>query len=248
MVRRTEMFSLAHLPFAGLRLAFGVMIVGLIAVPVKAQAFEQSFRVTPQLSELEVSAHAGSIKVVAGEGNVITIKAREKDDSVKITAVEVKPSRIKVEVIGSGKVKLEIVVPATTSLDLFCYKCEIKTKNINGPIVAKSTEGDIEIRGGRSARVEAYTTTGDLLFDGEILPSGSYTLKSLSGAVAVVLPPAPDIKLSATSFRGGIGLGDFEWRFSKQTDQFVEAWQGQGRATVHLLTTEGTIRIHRRPQ
>ncbi|MEP7274109.1 MAG: DUF4097 family beta strand repeat-containing protein, partial [Acidobacteriota bacterium] len=79
-------------------------------------------------------------------------------------------------------------------------------------------------------------------------PSGSYTLKSLSGSVAVVLPSEPDIKLSATSFRGGIGLGDFQWKFSKQTDQFVEASQGQGRATIHLLTKEGTIQIHRRNQ
>lgn len=242
------MFRSADVRFAGLNLVFGMMVLGFAAPPVQAQALNQVFKVTPQLSELEVSGHAGSIKVVAGEGSFIAVRARERDDNVKITAVEVKPSRIKVEVIGSGKVKLEITVPATTSLDLFCYKCEIKTRNISGPVIAKTTEGDIEIRGGRSSRVEAYSTTGDVFFDGEILPSGSYTLKSLSGAVAVVLPPAPDLKLSATSFRGGIGLGDFQWKFSKQTDQFVEAWQGEGRATIHLLTKEGTIQIHRRVQ
>jgi DUF4097 and DUF4098 domain-containing protein YvlB len=202
--------------------------------------------VTPQISALEVSGHAGSIKVSAGEGNYIVVRARDKDEKVRVTAVEVKPSQIKVEVIGSGKVKLEITVPPSTSLDLFCYKCELKTKNISGTIIAKSTEGDIEIHGGRSPRVEAYTTTGDVLFDIEMVPSGSYTLKSLSGAVALVLPPAPDLKLSATSFRGGIGLGDFQWKFTRQTDQFVEATQGDGRASVHLLTKEGNIQIHRR--
>ena len=223
----------------------GVLLC-ILAPQIRAQAFSQSFRVTPQQSTLEVSGHAGSIKVSAGEGNFIIVRAREKDGNVKISAVEVKPSQIKVEVAGSGKVKLEIIVPPSTNLDLFCYKCELKTKNISGTVIAKSTEGDIEIHGGRSARVEAYTTTGDVLFDSEIAPSGSYTLKSLSGAVALVLPPVPNIKLSATSFRGGIGLGDFQWKFTKQTDQFVEASQGDGRATVHLLTKEGNIQIHRR--
>ena len=220
--------------------------VCLASSSVRAQAFSQSFRVTAQISTLEVSGHAGSIKVSSGEGNVIVVKAREKDGNVKINAFEVKPSQIKVEVVGSGKVKLEITVPSATSLDLFCYKCELKTKNISGTVLAKSTEGDIEIHGGRSARVEAYTTTGDVLFDSEIIPSGNYTLKSLSGAVVLVLPPVPNLKLSATSVRGGIGLGDFQLKFTKQTDQFVEATQGDGKATVHLLTKEGNIQIHRR--
>ncbi|MEP7271294.1 MAG: hypothetical protein ABI882_07295, partial [Acidobacteriota bacterium] len=180
------MFGLADLPFAKLKFIFGILALCLPPLTAQAQAFSQSFRVSPQLGELEVSGHAGSIKVVAAEGNFISVRAREKDDNVKISAIEVKPSHIKVEVIGSGKVKLEISVPAGTTLDLFCYKCEMKVKNINGPVVAKSTEGDIEIRGGRSARVEAYTTTGDVFFDGEIVPSGSYTLKSLSGNVGIV--------------------------------------------------------------
>jgi DUF4097 and DUF4098 domain-containing protein YvlB len=218
-----------------------------LAAPVAtAQSFNQTFRVTPQSCSLEVSGHAGSIKVTAGEGNHIVVRAREKDEKVRITAIEIKPSQIKVEVIGSGKVKLEITVPSSANLDLLCYECELKTKNISGSIIAKSTEGDIEIKGGRSPRVEAYTTTGDVLFDSETLPSGSYTLKSLSGSVTLVLPAVPDLKLSATSFRGGIGLGDFQWKFTRQTDQFVEASQGDGRASVHLLTKEGNIQIHRR--
>jgi DUF4097 and DUF4098 domain-containing protein YvlB len=240
------MISKAGVPRVGLRVLFGLLILGITWLPVGAQDSRQSFRVTPQLSELEVSSKSGSIKVVAGDGNTITVKVREKDGGVKVNEFQPKPSQVKIEVIGSGSVKLEISVPATSNLDLFCYKCEIKVKNISGPVVAKTASGDIEIEGSRSALVEAYTTTGNLFFDGEILPSGSYTLKSLSGGVNLVLPAAADVKLSATSFRGGIGLGNFQWKFAKQTDQFVEATCGQGRAAVHLLTKEGTIQIHRK--
>jgi DUF4097 and DUF4098 domain-containing protein YvlB len=193
-----------------------------------------------------VSSQAGSIKVVAGEGNTISIKIRDKDDGVRVNAIQPKPSQVKIEVVGSGRVKLEITVPRASSLDLVCYKCEIKVKNISGPVVAKTTEGDIEIEGNRSALVEAHSTTWNLYFEGDILPSGNYTLKSLSGGVNFVLPGTADVKLSATSFRGGIGLGTFQWKFAKQTDQFVEATCGQGRAAVHLLTKEGTIQIHRK--
>jgi len=240
------MMSKAGAPGVGLRILFGLLIVGIAGIPVGAQGSRQSFRVTPQLSELEVSSQAGSIKVVAGEGNTISIKVRDKDDGVKVNAVQTKPSQVKIEVIGSGRVKLEISVPPASNLDLFCYKCEIKVKNISGGVVAKTAEGDIEIEGNRSARVEAYSTTGNLMLEGDILPSGSYTLKSLSGGVNLVLPATADVKLSATSFRGGIGLGTFQWKFAKQTDQFVEATCGEGRAAIHLLTKEGTIQIHRK--
>ncbi len=246
MVRLVQMLSVADVRFVRWKLFLGILVVGTASLSARDEPFKQRFRVTPQTAELEVSSHAGSIRVVGGEGNSIRIKAAEKDDKVQIDASETKPSHIKVDVRKSGKVKLEIAVPTATSLDLFCYKCEIEVRNVSGTIIAKSTEGDIEVLGGRSARVEAHTTTGDVLFDGEIMASGSYTLKSLSGAVSVKLPRSPDIRLSATSFRGGIGLGDFKWNFAKQTDKFVEATHGKGLAALNLLTKEGTIQILRR--
>lgn len=240
------MLSVAGVRFVRWKLLFAILVVCTASLSALDEPFKQRFRVSPQTAQLEVSSHAGSIKVVGGEGNTIRIKAAEKDDKVRIDAAETEPSHIKVEVRKSGKVKLEIAVPTATSVDLFCYKCEIEVRNVSGTIIAKSTEGDIEVLGGRSARVEAHTTTGDVLYNGEIMPSGNYTLKSLSGAVSVMLPRSSDLKLTATSFRGGIGLGDFKWNFAKQTDKFVEATQGKGLAALNLLTKEGTIQILRR--
>ena len=89
-------------------------------------------------------------------------------------------------------------------------------------------------------------SAGSVFFSGDILPSGNYTFKSYSGRVVAGLPSDLDCRLTATSYRGGIGLGEFAWRFKKQTDQFVEAVVGDGRAAVLLWTQEGSIQVHRR--
>jgi hypothetical protein len=214
--------------------------------PAAAQSFSQSFRVTSPMCEVEVKNKRGAIKVVAGESNFITIKAREKDGDPKIQAVQTAPGRIVVEVMGKGKVKLEISVPHTSNLDLLCYDCEITVKNISGTIRAVNTEGEIQFDGVRSPRLEAHSTAGNIGFSGSVLPSGNYIFKSFSGRVDMELPRSLDCRLSATSFRGGIGLGDFPWQFKKQTDQFVEATLGEGRASILIWTQEGTIQVHRK--
>ena len=223
-----------------------LFVVAACFSPAAAQSFSQSFRVTSPMSEVEVKIKRGAIKVVAGESNFITVRAREKDGDPKIQAVQTAPGRIVVEVMGKGKVKLEISVPQTSNLDLVCYDCEISVKNVSGAVRAATTEGDIQFIGVRSARLEAHSTTGNISFNGSVLPSGNYIFKSFSGRVDTELKPSVDCRLSATSFRGGIGLGDFPWQFKKQTDQFVEATLGDGRASILIWTQEGTIQMHRK--
>jgi DUF4097 and DUF4098 domain-containing protein YvlB len=230
-----------------LRIWICLISVATCAWPVAAQSFSQSFRVSSPTSDLEVNSTRGEIKVIAGEGNVIKVKAREKDGNPKIRAVQTSPGRVQVEVSGKGKVKLEITVPAASNLHLNCYDCDITIKNITGTVRAVNAEGEIRLTGVRSPRVEAHSTAGSIAFHGEVLPSGNYTFKSFSGRISAELSAALDCRLSATSFRGGIGLGDFSWRFRKQTDQFVDATVGEGRALLSFWTQEGSIQVLRRP-
>jgi hypothetical protein len=223
-----------------------VAVLGALALPAAAQDFNKSFRVSATLSELEVINKKGSVKIVAAEGNQILITARRGPDVANISAVETSAGRIKIEVTGSDPVDFVINVPPHTTLELLCYQCSITVKNVGGQLRASTTEGNILLTGLRSPRVEAHSTSGNVSFSGDILPSGNYTLKSVFGRVEATLPSSADFKLRASSFRGGMDLGGFQMSFNKQTDKVVEGVSGTGRASIYLWTQEGSIRLNRK--
>src|SRR5262249_50540735 len=132
--------------------------------------------------------------------------------------------------------------------DLLSYQGAIVVTNLAGAVRARVTDGDIQIDGLRSARVDASCTQGNVSFSGEVLPSGSYTLKSFSGRVDAILPADADFKLSASSFRGGMDLGAFQMKFDKRSHQLGEASHGAGSASISLWTQEGSSHLHRKPR
>jgi DUF4097 and DUF4098 domain-containing protein YvlB len=229
------------------RIGASLLAAMSLASPALAQNSNQSFRVPPERSELYVNSKRGEIKIIGTEGSVIKVKPKEVSGEARVQARQVSPGRIVVDVVGRGSVKLEILVPAETSLDIVCFKCDIDIARLSGPVRASNIEGEIELSGLRSPRVEASSSSGDVIFKGDVLPSGSYTIKSISGRVDLLLPADADFRLSARSFRGGMGLGGFQLNIIKQTDQHVEGTHGEGRAALNLWTQEGSIQLHRRP-
>jgi threonine dehydrogenase-like Zn-dependent dehydrogenase len=220
-----------------------------IALSANAQTFSKTFTVSPESSQLEVVNRIGAIRVTAIQASAgkIIVNARLSNDA-KINAIQTPQGSIKVEVSGRGVVDFDITVPITTNLDLLSYKGAISVTGVSGPIRARTTtEGDIVFNTLRSPIVEAHSASGNVRFNGEILPSGNYTLKSFSGKVEATLPASADFKLFAASYRHPMDFDGFAVKFDKKSDQVVEGAHGQGRATLNLWTQEGSIQLHRRP-
>ncbi len=229
-------------------LAIGFAVLTASASSSSAQTFSRAFAVSPERSELEVVNQAGTIKVTAGANPArIVINARQSDGEAKIDVTQNSVGKIKVEVTGRGRVDFEIAVPASSSIDLLSFRGAIVVTNLAGAVRARVTDGDIQITGLRSAKVEAHCSQGNVSFSGEVLPSGSYTLKSFSGRVDATLPADADFKLSASSFSGGMYLDAFQMKFDKRSQKLVEASHGAGRASISLWTQEGSIHLHRKP-
>ncbi|MGH9756072.1 MAG: DUF4097 family beta strand repeat-containing protein [Blastocatellia bacterium] len=230
-------------------LAIGFVVLTASVSSSIAQTFSRAFVVSPERSELEVMNQAGTIKVTAGANNLakIVINARQSGGAAKIDATQNATGKVKVEVTGQGRVDFEITVPASSSIDLLAYRGAIVVKNLTGAVRARVTDGDIQIAGLRSVMVEAHCNQGNVSFSGEILPNGSYTLKSFSGRVDATLPANADFTLSASSFRGGMDLDAFKMQFNKRSHQLVEASHGKGGASISLWTQEGIIHLHRKP-
>jgi hypothetical protein len=224
------------------------MLLSASAASSNAQTFTRTFAVSPERSELEVVNQEGMIKVTAAaNSSKIVINASQSGGEARIDATQNAMGKVKVEVTGRGKVDFEITVPSSSSINLLSYRGAILVTNLAGAVRARVTDGDIQIAGLRSAKVEAHCTQGNVIFSGDVLPSGRYILKSFSGRVEVILPADADFKLSASSFRGGMDLDAFQMKFNKRSPQLVEASRGAGGASISLWTQEGSIHLYRKP-
>ncbi len=229
---------------------FGLLFVTASALTAGAQNFNKTFSVSPQSSGLEIINQTGSIKVTASAANAgkIVISARKVDGDAQVNATQTPQGMVKVEVNGRGVVDFEIMVAQSTNLDLFTYKGAITVANSAAAVRARiTTDGNIQFTSLRSPKVEAHSSSGNVIFNGEAMPNGDYTLKSFSGRVEVTFPANADFRLSASSFSGVMDLGGFPLKFDRQTNQLVEAACGAGRAKVFLWTQEGSIHLRRKP-
>jgi DUF4097 and DUF4098 domain-containing protein YvlB len=220
-----------------------VLLIGL-ALPALAEGYSKSFRTQGNSGELEVVNKIGSVSVNVSEGNTITITAKQSDP--RINATQSAQGKVSVEVTGNATVDLVINVPTGFALDLNCIRGEVTVRNMSGPIKIRTTEGDIMLSGIRSTRVDAGSSDGHISFSGDVLPGGSYSLRSFSGRISATLPASADFRLAASSNQGGIDVSGFGMSFTRQTDKQVEGTNGTGRATVTLWTQQGTIHLKRR--
>lgn len=235
-----------HLHFA---LSLRTLIFTLTIFTISnAQGFTKTFSVSPDASDLEIICQTGSVKISSAVGaNKIVINARQSEGEPKIDASQSSSGKVKIEVNGKAPVDFEISTPGAANLDILCYKCTISVSNMTGSVAARNTDGQIQFAGLRSPRVEAHSAKGAVQFQGEILPSGNYTLRSFSGRVEATLPTTADFRLVASSYRGGMDLGGLPLKFKKQSDQVVEGAMGSGTANVSLWTQDGSIQLHRKP-
>jgi DUF4097 and DUF4098 domain-containing protein YvlB len=222
----------------------GVALMGLLALPALAQGYNKSFRVPADGGSLEVVHKIGSVSVNVAEGSTVTITARQAD--ARINATQSSQGKVRIVVEGNAAIDLVINAPTGTALDLSCIKGEVTVRNMSGPIRVRNTEGDILLSGIRSTRVDVGSSDGNVSFSGDVLPGGSYSLKSFSGHVSAILPASADFRLIASSNQGGIDVSSFGMSLNKQTDKQVEGTRGEGRATVTLWTQQGTIHLKRR--
>ncbi len=223
------------------------LLVATVSFTTRAQDFNKSFKVIPDSGSLDVVTKSGSVTVVPFEGNLIQVTAHKSQATVKASQAE-QQGKVRVEVTDDSPVELTIGVPSSTSINVVCLKCSVIVKGVRGAIVASTTEGGIQLTGIHSAKVEARSMSGNVSYDGDVSPSGSYFLKSFSGRVDTLLPAGAKFILEATSVRGGIEINpaDFQLTVQKQTTQFVNGFVGSSGAKVTLWTQEGSIRVKKK--
>jgi DUF4097 and DUF4098 domain-containing protein YvlB len=177
----------------------------------------------PQDAELQIHDDTGGVKVsnVLGDMNVETIGA----------GVDLQDS--------SGYLTVK-----TVDGPFQCTRC-------SGRIEVASISGNLRFVDVHSPYVRAQTSNGNVLFNGEFLPNGTYRLKNYSGVIEVRFSPSDSFDLSASSLKGKVNN---EARLDPPSHhhflpKFGNALFGtfnSGRAKVEISSFNGTINIMKR--
>ena len=158
-------------------------------------------------------------------------------------------------------------------MTLESVKGDVHLKEVSGYIIIRTTEGSLvctqcagkldfkSISGGAQLlqpalnNVSIFTTSGNILFDGDFIRTGLYTMKSGKGLVEVRFSGADSFDLNAQTTLGTVdnraaaflkpdshGIKRIASKFTKGFFGTV----GQGLAKVELSSYSGTIRILKR--
>ena len=121
-----------------------------------------------------------------------------------------------------------------------------------GRIEASSISGNFRLLDLRSYHVWAQTSSGNILFNGEFLPNGTYSLKNYSGVIEVRFSPGDSFDLSATSLKGKVN-NEAKLTPSAHQHHSLPKWGNalfgtfnEGRAKIEMTSFDGTINILKR--
>src|ERR1700739_3871435 len=141
------------------------------------------------------------------------------------------------------------IIVKTTGGSLVCTLC-------SGRLEFTSISGSAQILQPALNNVILMTTTGNILYDGDFLRTGLYTMNSGRGVVEVRFSGNDSFDLNAQTYRGTVDnqAADFlkpdthgsRHRFESRFHRSVSGTVGQGLAKVELSSYSGTIRILKR--
>jgi DUF4097 and DUF4098 domain-containing protein YvlB len=178
----------------------------------------------PENTELQIHNDSGAVSVfnVLGDMNVETVAAG--------VDLEDAAGYLNVKTVGGS---------------FQCVRCA-------GRIEVSSISGNFRFIDVRSYWVRAQTSSGNILYNGEFLPNGTYKLKNYSGVIEVRFSPMDSFNLSAFSMKGKVyneatlTPPAHSHRWPKVGNSFIGSLN-LGRAKVELTSFDGTINILKRP-
>jgi DUF4097 and DUF4098 domain-containing protein YvlB len=209
----------------GDRIDVSAHIVDMTAQPAD---LEVNFQLTvPEETELELKTQTGLIYVEQVMGDM-TLQSVAGDVHLK-------------EVSG-------YIVVKTTNGSLVCAQCA-------GKLDFNSVSGSAQLLQPGLTNVNVFTTSGNILFDGDFIRTGIYTMRSGKGTVEVHFSGNDSFDLNAQTATGTVdnqaeaylkpdshGVRHMASKFTKGLFGTV----GSGLAKVELSSYSGTIRILKR--
>jgi DUF4097 and DUF4098 domain-containing protein YvlB len=261
-------------------IAAGVMICGADATTLR---FEKHFPVKGHPVVCIHNVGSGRIEVKSAKVSEVIVATTQSSNKVNLE-YESAGDRIDVSANiadataqpGDLEVNFQLTVPEETELELRTQTGLIYVEQVMGDMTLQSVAGDVHLKevsgyivvrttngglictqcaGKLDFNLNLFTTTGNILFDGDFIRTGIYTMRSGKGTVEVHFSGTDSFDLDAQTNTGTVdnqaeaylkqdshGMKHIASRFTKGLFGTV----GTGLAKVELSSYSGTIRILKR--
>lgn len=122
----------------------------------------------------------------------------------------------------------------------------------SGRVEASSITGDLHFVSPTGSQLRGVTTSGKILYEGDLVSGGDYALSSYSGDIDMLCPASASFELDAKTVRGKVenALSLTPNRHFESPAAIGETLFGThntGNATVEVKSFSGTIRIRPQP-
>jgi hypothetical protein len=215
--------------------------------------------------ELQIVGGVGSIEVQGGPGSTIDVRAervvraatealaRPMVERVRI-AEDVAPDKIVLRNEGLGgvvigadiEINFRITVPASTKLRLRAAGGRITVTDVQGGVVASTTNGPISGTN-LGGRVDARAVNGGVTLDIGTVGAEPVDARATNGSIDLRLPPGANANVEATTTNGSIVVDELPLQpMGEQSSRRVRGRLNEGGTPVALTTTNGDIRVRPR--
>ena len=187
-------------------------------------------------------SQSGDIAISGTRGNV---DARTQSGDIKLDEVG---DRLDIGTL-SGDIEAHAV---HGDVQIKSVSGDIRLSDFQGDFEGETVSGSIELRNATCHSVRSHTTSGDLVYEGSIDPSGRYELSAHSGDIRLGIPSDASAQLSVSTWSGTLD-SDFPITLrpgehgigTSQSKRFTFEIGG-GAARISAETFSGDITINSR--
>lgn len=156
---------------------------------------DSRFEVTvPRGVRVIARAQSGDISISGTQGEV---DARSQSGDIKVDNVA---NRIDIGTL-SGDIEAHGVNGDT---QIKSVSGDVQVSDFKGDFEAETVSGSIGLRNAAGRYVRSHTTSGDLVYEGAIDPSGRYELSAHSGDIRLGIPSSSSAQLTISTWSGTI--------------------------------------------
>jgi DUF4097 and DUF4098 domain-containing protein YvlB len=154
---------------------------------------DSRFEVTvPVGARIIARSQSGDISISGTRGNV---DARSQSGDIKVDEVG---ERLDIGTL-SGDIEAHAV---KGDVQIKSVSGDIRLSDLQGDFEGETVSGSIELRNATCRNVRSHTTSGDLVYEGSIDPTGRYELSAHSGDIRLGIPSNASAQLSVSTWSG----------------------------------------------
>lgn len=209
--------------------------------------FSRTYKVDPAAAKLSLRCITGSVAVAVADHGEIKVQGQLESPPAKIADTQI-DNAVRIEIVDdkAGPVAFTVTVPARCDVEVKCLKGNVTVDDLEGPLSIETTDGDIAMRRIGATAVTARSTSGKVVYEGDISTQGNYTFQSFNNSIDLTVPASAAFQLAGMSFSGDVNLGGFKLSNFAPGSKRLSGTHGAGGATIHLTTHRGQIRFHQK--